>query len=332
MRPLRYLAATVLFLVAVCSEPSALTIKLGSIAPPGSPWDEGLKKLANEWSEISNGQVSLKIYTGGVLGDEPDMVRKMRIGQLDAAGIVGSGLREIYSGVSAAWLPLSIRSEGEFKYVFDKMKPFFEEELEKRGFKVVMWIQVGWTYFFSRKPVLTPDDLRRQKLWVWSAEPAEIQAWKEAGFHVVSLPTTEVMVGLQSGMIDAVIASPLAAAFYQWFGVIPNMTDMRIAPIFGAVVISVKSWDRIPSDMRPQLLQAAQRASLSMAGASIRTEGDAVNIMKTYGLSVHPISPATKEEWNAMMRRFHRLGTLLDREAYEKVKFYLDEFHKNDVN
>jgi TRAP-type C4-dicarboxylate transport system substrate-binding protein len=133
-------------------------------------------------------------------------------------------------------------------------------------------------------------------------------------------------------MIDAVIASPLAAAFYQWFGVVPNMTDMKIAPIFGAVIISVKSWDRVPSDMRPHLLQAAQRASLSMAGSSMRTEGDAVNIMKTYGLSVHSPSSVAKEEWNAMMSRFHRLGALFDREAYEKVRLYLEEYRNNNAN
>src|ERR1700690_381817 len=104
---------------------SALTIKLGSLAPVGSPWELGVKKIAAEWERISGGTVTLKIYAGGVAGDEPDMIRKMRIGTLNAALITVTGLQGIFNGVKTLSYPLLVRSDDELSYVLDHMKPFF---------------------------------------------------------------------------------------------------------------------------------------------------------------------------------------------------------------
>ena len=333
MKFLRYLATAVLFFVLGVNTVFALTIKLGSIAPPGSPWDLSFRKLASEWHEISNGEVSLKIYAGGVVGDEPAMVRKMRIGQLNAAGIVGPGLSKIYPGILALLLPLLVQTEEEFDYVFDKMKPFYEEELEKRGFKAMAWTTMGWTNFFSKKPITTLDDLRKQRLWIWAAEPPEVQAWQEAGFHVVSFPSTEVMVGLQSGMVDAFVANPIAAAFFQWFATAPNMSNMKLAPIFGAIVVSTKSWNKIPPEIRPQLLEAARKAGDAVTDTAIEIRGEAIVVMEENGLVVHPVPDTIVEEWNSITTGFRKLGgELVDREAYEKVKFHLEEFRKNNAD
>lgn len=331
--PWKYLAAFSLLFAIISNETFAITIKLGSLVPAGSPWDMSMKEIAVEWNKISNGEISFKIYSGGVVGDEANMVRKMRIGQLNAAGIVGPGLSKIYSGVLAILLPLLIQTEEEFDYVFDKMKPFFEEEIEKRGFKVITWTTAGWTHFFSKKPITSLDSLRKQRMWIWEAAPPEIKAWQEAGFQVVSLPSTEVMVGLQSGMVDAFVSSPLVAASFQWFGVAPNMSRLKLAPIFGAVVISTKIWNKIPPDIRPQLLESSRRAGAAVADDTLAAEIEAINIMEENGLVVHPVPEAISEEWNVILSDFRKLGgTLVDREAYDKVNFYLDEFRKNNAN
>ncbi len=154
--------------------------------------------------------------------------------------------------------PLLVRSDDELSYVLDRMKPFFDTELQKRGFKAFMWSPGGWVYFFSRQPLSSPDDLRKQKLWVWSGDPDEIQAYQSAGFQTVTLASTDLMTSLQGGMVDALVTSPLIAASSQWFGIASNMYALRLAPLWGAAVISTKTWAEVPAG--PPAEAAGRRA------------------------------------------------------------------------
>ncbi len=238
--------ATVFLMVFVAGALSGLTIKLGSLAPVASPWDIGLKRMAGEWEKLSGGRITVKIYSGGIAGDESDMVRKMRIGALNAAAITVSGLQGIFKGAKTLSYPLLLRSDDELSYVLDRMKPLFDAELQKRGFKSVGWSMGGWVYIFSRHPVLRPDDLRKQKLWVWSGDPDEIQAYQSAGFQTVTIASTDLMTSLQGGMVDAFATSPLVAASSQWFGIATNMYTLKLGPLWGATIVSAKTWAEVP--------------------------------------------------------------------------------------
>jgi TRAP-type transport system periplasmic protein len=320
------LGAAALVWAAACV--SALTVKVGSLAPAGSPWELELRRIAAEWARLSGGSVSLRIYTGGVAGDEPDMVRKIRIGQLNAAAMTVSGLQGIFNGVKALSFPLFLRDDGELDAVLQQMKPQFERELSSRGFRVVMWSAAGWTYFFSRRPVVSPDDLRRQKLWVWAGDPEEVRAWQEAGFQVVPLASTDIMTSLQGGMIDALVSSPLLAASNQWFGIAGNMCGLRLAPLWGALVVSEKTWAEIPSELQPRLAAAAQQIADSLAPEILKGDAQAVDVMKKYGLSITQVPPEAARQWQQIVEKgFTQLiGKSYDRASYEAAKGYLQEY------
>ncbi len=320
--------AAILCAFSVAAGASALTIKLGSLAPVGSPWELGAKRLAAEWERISGGTVKVKIYAGGVAGDEPDMMRKMRIGTLNAAMVTVTGLESVYNGVKSLSYPLLLRTDDELLYVLEKMKPLFDAELSRRGFKTVMWSPSGWVYFFSRGPVVTPDDLRRQKLWVWSGDPDEVQAYQAGGFQTVSVAATDLMTSLQGGMIDAFVTSPLVSASNQWFGIASNMCDMKIAPLWGGVVVSMKSWSAIPADLQPRLLEAAQKIADSLQAELLQADGQAIGVMKKYGLKVREITPAQEAVWTDLFQRTFSslIGRSYDRDTIDKVKAYLDEY------
>jgi TRAP-type C4-dicarboxylate transport system substrate-binding protein len=327
MRGLKALAFAALLAAAALPAP-ALTVKLGSLAPGGSPWELAVKRIAAEWGRLSAGSVSVKIYSGGIAGDEPDMIRKMRIGQLNAAAITVSGLQGVFNGVKVLSYPLFLHDDEELSYVLSKMKPFFEQEIEKRGFKVVMWSPGGWTYFYSRRPILVPDDLRKQKLWVWAGDPDEIKAWQTAGFQVVPLASTDIMTSLQGGMIDALVSSPLLAAANQWFGVIPNMYGLKLAPLWGATIVSMKTWAEIPAVLQPRLLEAAQSITDSMAPDIVKGDAEAIAIMLKYGLKiVQPTKPAEKEWEDIVHKGFSMMiGRSYDRQSYDMAREYLDEY------
>jgi TRAP-type C4-dicarboxylate transport system substrate-binding protein len=322
--------AALLCLLFAASSASALTIKMGSLAPVGSPWELGARQLAAEWDKISGGTVTLKIYAGGVAGDEPDMIRKMRIGTLNAALITVTGLQGIFNGVKTLSYPLLLQSDDELTYVLDRMKPFFDTELSKRGFKPIMWSPSGWVYFFSRAPVVTPNDLRRQKLWVWSGDPDEVQAYQSAGFQTVSIAATDLMTSLQGGMVDAFVTSPLVAASSQWFGIAGNMATIKLAPLWGAAVVSMKSWSQIPADLQLRLLDAAEKISQSLAPDLAKADGQAIDVMKKYGLKINQVSPQATQDWvDLLQKTFSGLvGRSYDKTSFEMANGYLGEYLK----
>lgn len=311
----------------------ALTVKLGSLAPSGSPWDKGLRQIAAEWSSISNGKVVLKIYPGGIVGDEADMLRKMRIGQLNAAGITGVGLCRIFSGILAVQLPLLVRTDEELFYVLDKMKPDFEKRLEAKGFKILIWSKVGWVHFFSKKPVVRPDDLKDQKMFIYAGDADGVLAWKDAGFHPVPLSPTDIMSSLQSEMVEAFSATPLAAASYQWFAFAKNMCGMKWAPLIGGVVINTRTWKRIPSSQRPVFMEAARKIALKLQAETDKADEQAIVVMKQHGLVINPVSSDVEAQWKAgVQNAFTKLaGRSFDKVSYEKVKQHLKIFRANNA-
>lgn len=308
----------------------ALTIKLGSIAPNGSPWDNALRKVAAEWSSISNGKIILKIYPGGIAGGEEDMLRKMRIGQLHAAGMTGVGMCRVFSGILVVQLPLLVRTEEELYYILEKMRPKFEKELEAKGFKVLIWSKVGWVHFFTKNPVVKPDDLRAHKLFNYAGDPDGTQAWKQAGFHPIPLSVTELMTALQSGMVNAFSTTPLSAAAYQWFGLAKNMCGMKWAPLIGGVVISTKTWKRIPAELRPELLEAARKVGREAQIEIDKADAEAVKIMQQHGLKIHAVSSEIEAQWLSEVQDGFNMviGKSFDKATFEEVKKYLATFRK----
>src|SRR5262249_24630082 len=178
----------------------------------------------------------------------------MRIGQLQAAALSGAGLHQIIAEIQALMMPMMLRSDAELDYVRDRIAPELEELLEAKGFKVLNWGDAGWVRFFTKKPVIRPDDLKPLKLFVWEGDPAEVDRWKACGFQPVPLAATDILTALQSGLIEVVPTTPIAALSFQWFGLAPDMTDIKWAPLVSATVISTRTWYALPEALRAQML------------------------------------------------------------------------------
>ena len=320
-------AFAVLFTFAA-GQSSAQTIKLGTLAPKGSPWGKALQDLATSWSEESAGKVRVRIFSGGVAGDEIDMVRKIRIGQLHAAALTGAGLTKIAQEVQALQMPMMLRSDGELDFVREHVSDRLETALEAKGFKVLNWVDAGWVYFFTQNPVVRPADLKGQKLFAWVGETAHIEAWRDAGYQPVPLPATEIHTALSSGLITAVPTTPVAALAFQWFGLAKHMTDVKWAPLVGATVISTKAWDRIPEDLRSRLGESARKIG-GHAQSTIRELGPkAVEVMKTHGLEVHSVPPGVVASWEAGARQGYPklISKIVPAELVAEVERLRDEY------
>jgi TRAP-type C4-dicarboxylate transport system substrate-binding protein len=322
---------TILFLAILSSHLHALTIKVGSIAPGGSPWDKALKKIAAEWKALSGGTIDMKIYPGGIVGTETDMIRKMRIGQIQAAIFTSMGMSYIQPDVFSISLPFLIRNDKELDYVMKKATPHFESLISKKGFTVVVWAKAGWINFFSTKPVVYPRDLKPLKLCVAEGDAELLQAWRTMGYNAIPLATNDLMTALQNGMVEAFYAPPLVAASFQWFGIAKNMCDVKVAPLVGGIVISKKTWEEIPSAVRPKLIASAKRIVDELYAETNGLEKRAIDTMLQNGLKIHPVPADGTRLWEKEAHKGYDayVGKTFSRELLQRLQGYLKEYREN---
>jgi TRAP-type C4-dicarboxylate transport system substrate-binding protein len=308
----------------------AQVIKIGNIAPDRSPWNDALKEIAREWEAISNGQVKLKIYPGGIAGSEDDMIRKMRVGTLGGAVLTNIGLTKINPDAFILSTPFMFHSEAEMKYVMERLNPVFEKQIKEKGFKVIIWTMSGWVNFFSKKPVLYPQDLKTQKLAFSTGEPAMEQAWKKSGYNIVPADLKDLMMALQSGMVEAFYLPPLLAGSGQYFPFAPHMCSLKIAPLVGGMVIVDKIWEQIPEQFKQPMMAVVDRLSKKLAGQTDELEIKALNSMKKNGLIIHeaPADSLTKWKEASAKGMDELIGKVFSREIYEKLQQILQEYRK----
>jgi TRAP-type C4-dicarboxylate transport system substrate-binding protein len=272
----------------------------------------------------------LKIYAGGIAGEEEQMIRKMRIGQIDGAALTQLGWSLIDPGILALSTPFLIQDDEELEYVMEHSQRYFERRLENQGYGMFSFSKAGWIHFFGRKPLLVPEDLMRMKLGVPAGDADFVDTWRTIGFNAFSLPFGDILVGLQSGMIDAFYAPPLVAATFQWFGPAHHMTALPIAPVVGAIVMRSKSLDRIPADLRQDLLATFTDLSASMNTDMVSLEVEALTAMEDQGLQIHEVSPPAAERWRMVGSQGIQvvLGRMIPRDSYELVAKLVTE-HAN---
>lgn len=243
-------AKIIIFLLFLPLISSAQIIKIGSIAPDRSPWNDALKEMGREWERITNGQVKLKIYPGGIAGGEDDMIRKMKFGTLGGAVLTNIGITKINADAFVLNIPFLFNSEKEMNFVMGRLVPIFEKQNKEKGYQTIIWTMSGWLNFFSKNPVLYPQDLKKQKLAFSTGEPEMEQAWKKAGYHIVPTELKDYMMSLQSGMVEAFYLPPLLAGAGQYFPFAPHMCSLKIAPLVGGMVIVNRIWEKIPESYK----------------------------------------------------------------------------------
>jgi TRAP-type C4-dicarboxylate transport system substrate-binding protein len=284
-------------------------IKLGTVAPEGSIWHDALLEIRDQWRTISNGEVDLRIYAGGVLGGEDEMIRKMQRRALDALAISGSSLSFIDRSVECLQLPLFFESYEDLERVRAAIAPELEANIERSGYQVLSWAEAGWVHFFAKSAVRTPDELRPLRLWVSAGSVETERIANELGFRTVPLPVTDMLTSLQTGLIEAIDVPPLFALLDRSYQAAPFMTDLRFAPLNAATVMTRSAWERIPETYHGAFLTAAHDAVEKMRAGIHEAEVEAIEEMVARGLNVVRLEPAEMELWRTEAEAIYpRLG------------------------
>jgi TRAP-type C4-dicarboxylate transport system substrate-binding protein len=279
-------------------------IKLATLVPEGSVWDKALRDMGSEWSTATQGRVALRVYPGGVAGDEPDVVRKMRIGQLQAAALTTAGLAAIDPAFQMFNIPMFFDSYPELDAVLATMTPVIRQRLEAKGFVLLSWGHGGWVYFFTKTPVRTVDELRKTKMFVWSGDDAMVQRWKANGFQPVPLALTDILTGLQTGMIDSYPTTPLLGLTLQWYHQTPHMVGVGLAPLVGGLVITKQAWMKLSEVDRDRIAASCHKVELRLKTEVPKQDTTAIGEMQKRGLIVEKVAPAEVAQYRAVAQAF----------------------------
>jgi TRAP-type C4-dicarboxylate transport system substrate-binding protein len=322
----RFALALTLAATSASAQTAPVRIKLGTLAPQGSTWHQLLMAMGQDFSKASNGKVELKIYAGGTQGNEGEMIRKMSIGQLHAASMTVIGVHEITPEPQAEDVPFMIDSYEEYDYVHERIRGKLEAAIAKRNYQVLQWGEVGFVYLFSTEPHRTPADFGKGKVFTWNGDPGAEAAWKAAGFHPVVLSSTDLVPALTSGMINIIGQSPLYAYTTNLYGRAGNMLNLHWGFLTGATVVRKDTWEKIPADMRQELLKIAEDYSKRTRDDVRKQNEDAIQQMKKRGLKVN--APLDLPGWQQAAERANQVvrGKVVPEEIYDEVKQLRDEY------
>jgi len=315
------------FLAATASADPTV-IKFATLAPEGSTWMKVMNDFNKELLEKSGGKLKFKFYPGGVSGDEKDVVSKMRIGQLHAAGVTGRGLGDVASEVRVMDAPFLFRNTNEIDQVLSKFSKTFDGYLEKAGFVNLGSAEVGLVYTFTNQPIRATEDMKRTKMWVWEGDPIAEAAFKVLDVHPIPLSLPDVMTSLQTGLIDSVYGSPMAVVALQWFTKTKYIYGVPMANASGAILVSKKFLDNLPADSKAVLLDLGKKYTAKITDLSRTENTQALTALQKQGLTLTlPSSPDALEKYEELGRKARRslAGRMYPAELLDQVEKAVEE-------
>jgi TRAP-type C4-dicarboxylate transport system substrate-binding protein len=239
------------------------TLKFATLMPTGTAWSKILDNWITELEEKSQGRIKVKMYSGGVMGDEPDVLRKIRKGQLHGGLFTGYGIGRIYSPSRVLEMPFLFKSVNESDYVREQMMPDIEAGFKKNGFELLGWPEVGFIHFFSTKPITSIADLKKRHIWLWQGDPLGEAFFKAADISPIPLSIIDVYAQLSGkhGSIDTVYTSTFGAIALQWYTKLKYATRIPLTNAIGGIVISNRFFDKLPADLQQLLKTTGKQIS-----------------------------------------------------------------------
>jgi TRAP-type C4-dicarboxylate transport system substrate-binding protein len=303
-------------------------LKIGTLMPEGSSWVTALRDIDSEIRSETEGQVRLKIYPGGVQGDEDVMLRKIRIGQLHGAGLGGTGISHVLPDVLALEMPFLFDDYDEVDYVLGQMEGYYRQGFLDAGFVLLGWSDIGFVYLMSQQPIRSVEDLAGHKVWRLQDEPITGVLFEKARVTSVPLTIPDVLLGLQTNLVDVVYASASVAIVLQWFTRVKYYTDLPINYSIGAFLVQQKAFDRMTTAQQRLLLEISARHMGAHNQRSRTDNHDALQIMRREGIVAVASSPEAVDSFQRLVREStpELVGHAFSRQAHELVHRHLSEF------
>jgi TRAP-type transport system periplasmic protein len=309
-------------------------IKMATIAPRGSYLMEMMDKMDAEIRQQTNNEAGIKLYYGGVQGDESDVLRKIRLGQLHGGTFTGSGLGRIVPAVRVSEVPYLFMNYDEVEYVRKALRPEMEKLFEEQGFIVLGWNEIGFVYNFSKVPITTIEIARAQKWWMWEGDELSKAMFDAYGITPVPLSFTDVMTSLNTKLIDTASITPYGAVAYHWYEKFQYMTEYPTTNVQGATIVTKKEWDKISPDNQKKIKEICQPYFDDLSLHTREQDKKSVEVLKKAGVQIVAFDPEKDKERlqfvfdTAQKARESLAGKLYSQAQLDRVLSLLDEYRK----
>jgi len=311
-------------------EEKSVLIKLGTLAPEGSSWIKTFNALNTEVMKKTENKVQFRIYPGGVLGDETDMLRKLKIGQIQGAALTAGGLSAFFKEIDVSQVPFLFQTYEEVDFVLKKMDSFFRKGFEDNGYMLLGWSEAGFIYLMSTVPIASVADLKKAKVWIWEDSQMSKAIFDEAGVKAIPLSIPDVLVGLQTGLVEVVYAPPTGAISLQWFTKVKYLTDVPLIYMVGGVVVKKDIFKQIPQPSQNFILEIFQQ-QLNQLKVMTRNENrDAIKVMVKNGVKIITPSKDQTDEYKRVSNKAmgHISGPTFSKKVLDEVTSFLESYRK----
>ncbi len=305
-------------------------LRIGTLAPKGSSWDKVFKAFRWELKKKSKKRLILKLYAGGSMGNEKLMLRKVMLGSLQGAAITSVGLFQIEPSLLALQLPFLFKNYGELDYVREKLDGYIRKKLEKKGFVLLGWADIGYIYIFSKHKLQSMDDLHKAKIWAWTDDPISQAFAKAVGVTPRLLDVLHVRQALQTGTVDTVASTPISLLALQWHPYVKYRIKYRFAIGLGATVLSKKAFDALPPDLQKLLLETSKKYHKKLQRIIRKANKRDLKTLKKFNIKGIKISKKYKKEIKKIARKVEKsfTGKLFPAEDLKKIKELIAEYRK----
>ncbi len=331
MRRIHTLAGLLADMVTAWAEAQAI-LKRASVAPEGTSWAREVRAIARDVEAATDGSVKMKWYLGGMLGDDPRVMKRIEDGEIDGTASASIACVRAAPSLLIMWLPGLFQSRDEAAYVTEQLRSTFEEEALSRGFRLLATPSIGPVVVFSKTPVRSVAELRRLRLWLWDTGSFSKQMTdfaKELGMRIVATPIAEAARAYDEERIDGFLSTPTAAVAFQWSTQARFVADIRLSYLPGCLLIANRAFDRLPQRVQQALKAGAAKYDRRVEESGRETDEQLLGgLFAKQGLKVVPVSEAFRAEYFDETRKVReRIGDqLVPRTLQDRVLRMLADF------
>lgn len=307
----------------------AQTLKIATIAPEGSSWMKDMRSGAKVIDENTGGRVKFKFYGGGVQGNDKQVRRKMRTGQLHGGAFTSGGMNGFQKDADLFALPLMFNTIEEARYIRDHMEGELRERLENAGYVNFGLAAAGFAYMMSNRPMSTLADLKGQKVWTPEGDPIGYAALRALGVAPVIMPVTDVMTGLQTDLLDSVTAPPVGAVVFQWHTKLKYITELPVAYVYAAMLIDKRAFSKISPEDQAVVREVMEGIYRKFDRNGVMDNRDAFEALLESGLQLTPTDASEVSQWREIVTESHRklaADGIFDLQLLNRMQGLLDEY------
>ena len=334
MKAIRFITLLLLSLL-IPATIFAATIKIATAAPEGSGWMREMRAGATEIKQLTDGRVKIKFFAGGVMGNDKSVLRKMRVGQLHGGAFTTGSLDSVVKDASLFSLPLTFRSYEEVNFVRSRMDNDLKQLIEDAGFACFGFAGGGFALLMSEHPVRTTDDIKGRKIWVPEGDTISYRAMESLGLAPVTLPITDVMTGLQAGLVEVIAASPIGALAFQWHTRIKYVTNTPLSYLYATMVINKKAFSKISAADQQIVREVMENIYVRIDRAN-RTDNEAASqAMASAGIEFVDSPDEVITQWrnvaSVLINEMQQDGEI-SAELYGRLQSLLEQYRAGKVS